>query len=137
MITKIRDMMKRKNGQKGFTLVELIVVMAILAVLAAIAVPKYTSILSASKTKADNATAAQIISAARIIEVDNNLAMNVVAASLPAAGGDWQYPATTGGTIYMNIPTKAQSIPTATAFTLTVVGSKYKVDAGAFTYTEQ
>lgn len=55
MIIKMRDMMKRKNGQKGFTLIELIVVMAILAVLAAIAVPRYASILSASKTKADNA----------------------------------------------------------------------------------
>ena len=56
MIMKMRDMMKRKNGQKGFTLIELIVVMAILAVLAAIAVPRYTGMLEQTKVKADAAT---------------------------------------------------------------------------------
>lgn len=55
MIMKMREIMKRKNDQKGFTLIELIVVMAILAVLAAIAVPKYTGILADSKVKADAA----------------------------------------------------------------------------------
>lgn len=55
MIMKMREMMKRKNGQKGFTLIELIVVMAILAVLAALAVPRYTGMLADAKEKADKA----------------------------------------------------------------------------------
>ena len=63
MIMKMRDMMKRKNGQKGFTLIELIVVMAILAILAAIAVPKYNNITADAQKKADQASARIIASA--------------------------------------------------------------------------
>jgi prepilin-type N-terminal cleavage/methylation domain-containing protein len=66
MITKIRDMMKRKNGQKGFTLVELIVVMAILAVLAAIAVPRFGTVLTDSKSKADVANQALLVNSGEL-----------------------------------------------------------------------
>jgi type IV pilus assembly protein PilA len=73
-------MMKRKNGQKGFTLVELIVVMAILAILAAIAVPRYTGTLTDAKNKADLATARTIMSTAQTYQVSSPTN------SLPAAG---------------------------------------------------
>jgi len=55
MLIKIRKMMKRKSNQKGFTLVELMVVMAILALLAGLAMPKFTGVLSAAREDANNA----------------------------------------------------------------------------------
>ncbi len=54
MVIKLRHMMQRKEGQKGFTLIELVVVMAILAVIAALAVPKVGTVLNESKAKAHN-----------------------------------------------------------------------------------
>lgn len=71
MLMKMRDMMKRKNGQKGFTLIELIVVMAILAVLAAIAVPRYTNATLAAKASAHLANIRTIESAVMMFQAND------------------------------------------------------------------
>jgi type IV pilus assembly protein PilA len=65
--------MTRKEGEKGFTLVELIVVMAILAVLATLAVPRFANVLGDSKNKAHNANVAMIEKAIEMSNANGDL----------------------------------------------------------------
>lgn len=46
-------MMKKKANKKGFTIMEMLIVVAIIAVLAAIAIPTFNSALTKSKEAAD------------------------------------------------------------------------------------
>lgn len=62
-----------KKSKKGFTLIELIVVIAIIAILAAIAIPRFSALQGSSKVKAEAATAAQIVTAARIQETEKGV----------------------------------------------------------------
>lgn len=63
---KFNTLFKKIRDQKGFTLVELLVVMAILAVLAALAVPKFGQMLTDSKYNANNENVDMIYKAAEM-----------------------------------------------------------------------
>lgn len=89
MLMKMRIIIAGKDRQRGFTLVELIIVMAVLTVLAAIAVPRYNGILNESKVKSDAVTAAGIASAARIQETSTGI--KVVASTDGYVGLDEKY----------------------------------------------
>jgi len=62
---------KLKN-RKGFTLIELIVVLAVLAIIMAIAIPRFSRVRDDARIDADIATAEQIIKAARLMEAKRN-----------------------------------------------------------------
>jgi type IV pilus assembly protein PilA len=62
---------KLKN-RKGFTLIELIVVLAVLAIIMAIAVPRFLGVQEQAKIDADYATGAMIAKAAELYAVTND-----------------------------------------------------------------
>lgn len=66
------DMVKKKNG---FTLIELIIVIAIIAILAAIAIPNFLSIQRKAKVNADIATGKTIFDATTTLVAENKLEM--------------------------------------------------------------
>ncbi|WP_068674675.1 prepilin-type N-terminal cleavage/methylation domain-containing protein [Oceanobacillus sp. Castelsardo] len=66
MLQRIKKMVKK---EKGFTLVELLAVIAILAIILAIAIPAVGNIVSKSKDDADEANIELIENAARLADV--------------------------------------------------------------------
>jgi type IV pilus assembly protein PilA len=104
---------QNKKGEEGFTLIELIVVIAILGFLLAIAIPRYNT----SRTRAAvNASAANLKNLANAVELyatENNLSSypsgsldSMVSAYMPSGvpespgGGAYQYTASADGSGY-------------------------------------
>ena len=59
--SKTKEVLSRKPGEEGFSLIELVVVVAVLAILAAIAIPSFTSIQDNAAQAAAKNTVATIV----------------------------------------------------------------------------
>lgn len=67
------DKLVKKTDNKGFTLVELIVVIAILGVLMAVLVPQYIQYVEKSRVATDEAAIAEVAHAAEIASAEENV----------------------------------------------------------------
>ena len=63
---------KRLRNRKGFTLIELVVVVAILGILALIAIPRFANIREDAQVKAAESTAISILNAAELYYVQES-----------------------------------------------------------------
>ncbi|MHB1421175.1 MAG: type II secretion system protein [Bacillota bacterium] len=72
MLAIIRRMLQRSKDEKGFTLIELMVVVAILGILAAVAIPKFSSSTTTAKKSKVKADLGTIESAISMYKSENN-----------------------------------------------------------------
>ncbi|HKK54250.1 MAG TPA: prepilin-type N-terminal cleavage/methylation domain-containing protein, partial [Patescibacteria group bacterium] len=65
---------KRLRNRKGFTLIELVVVVAILGILALVAIPRFAGIREEAQNEADRTAAVTVLNAAELYAIQESWA---------------------------------------------------------------
>ena len=82
--------MEKKNNKKGFTLAELLIVVAIIAVLVAIAIPVFSAQLEKSREATDVANIRSAYAEVVAAGLDNSLASHGTSVTLKQQQKGWQ-----------------------------------------------
>ena len=103
----------KKNNKKGFTLVELVIVVAVMAILVAVAIPTVKSITGTAQNAVDNSNAQALESVIKLWEAEKEVngasvgtlqeAVNEAKLGIKAASGatkSFVYDATSGDVVY-------------------------------------
>lgn len=93
-----KNMEKKRMNDKGFSLVELIIVIAIMAILIGLLAPQYLKFVERSKKSADRDTVDEIIRAVQMDYADPESTANVDGASITLKPGDAATVGSTHGT---------------------------------------
>jgi type IV pilus assembly protein PilA len=117
------DILKKQKGEAGFTLVELLIVLAILAILVAVVLPNFTGILGKSQTTAASAEKTIVQTAVDAKMASDNLATTT---ALTTATSNMT---TASGGFSLN-PTYMRSTATKGTYTVDTTGKVTQASTG-------
>ena len=137
--------MKKTTNNKGFSLIELIIVIAIMAVLVAIIAPNLTKYLGSSKTKTDDKNLDEVkqqvmnaISDAQTNDVTvptGSIKLQASGSAVTVTGGNTSFN-TILQTVLKGSTTKSKVTPSNTCITVTISGdvaNGYEITTASFT----
>ena len=129
---KTQRVLNRKPGNKGFSLIELVVVVAVLAILSAIAIPSFTSINKKARASAATNTIATVVKDCAVKYANGETTPTFAAVSLD---GYTSFNTTSGSTTSTTACIETGTINANSASTGVLPNFIYNVTTGAKTCT--